>query len=674
MADLNVRILLEMVDRVSGPSRKIKRELRGIGKEGKRATKSFDLAANLNQAAEGVARLAQQAERLLIKPVVQFADFQKAVAEVSTLIDESVISQEKLAQISEDAAATFGGPAVDQAKALYQVISSGADNASDATERLNVANQLAIGGVTDTKTAVEALAKSMNAYKESGLTATEASDSLFTAVKGGITTIEQLSSNVGKVAPIAAQAGVSFDEMNAAIATITKTGLSTDEAATALRATISGILKPSKDTAKAALDMSLAFDVAALQSKGLAKFLNDMIEASGPAGEELSKLAEESEKTGVPLEDLVKNSSTATQNLVKLFPNVRALGGVLALTANKGEEFSDQMAAMAEKTGASAAAADKMGETQSQAFKRAEAQLDILLRTLGEGFAPAVADALKDVVALAQSITAFAEAHPEAVRRVGSLLIKLIAVGAALRVMLLLVSTLSSAKGLLGLSKAAGAAAGEVGGLGTVLKQTATGGKGLLKMLAGNAGLIALAGLAGFALGAWADEAFDLSNKLAGVSREQARLNALQGRGGVSLLGDIAPEDRASLKAAQDELAKLEAKREELTGTFAGPSDVELERFTDIPKRIRAAQAEIKAIEARGRTRATERREDEAIPFFGPVQPAATPLETAAQLEEQISRVKVDMVVKDDRVVTTVSSQEGNVETTIDGGIAGVGA
>lgn len=682
MADLNVRILLEMVDRVSGPSRKIKRELRGIGKAGKKAAKDFDLAANLNQAAEGVARLADQAKRLLVAPVVEFAEFEKSIVEVSTLIDESVISQAKLTQITEEAAAQFGGKAQAQAAALYQIISAGAGDAATATELLDAANKLAIGGVTDVEIAVDGLTTVLNAFGDEAIGgATAAADIFFAAVVEGKTDVEQMSAAIGRVAKIAKESGVTFEETAAAIATLTKQGINTREAVSGMKAALANIIKPTKDAEKEAKRLGIDFGVAALRAKGLSQFLKDITETSGLSTKQLKKLQKQSGGNAEEFERLLKASGANITSLSKLFGSIEGLNTILALSAESGALLDESLRATEDSAGKSQKAFEKMDATQSQALERGKAQFDALTRTIGEGFSPAVNDALEDVLAIAKAFTSFAKRNPELVKTLGSLLIKLVAVGGALRAVLLVTSTLSSVKGLLGLASAAGGATGKAAGLAAVLGKTATGGRGVLSMLKGNAGLILLALAAGVALGTWADEAFGLSERLAGVNRE---LDKLQPRGGGALLGDLSADDRKELAAAQEELVKAQAEREDLQEGFFGLSDRDLDFLTDIPDRIRDAQSRVNAVEARGRTtrKAREQRQATAAelaaePFVGPVQlpgaEGATPVPAQPAVAEG-GRVKLDVKVSDARVVTTVTQAEGNVETSIDGGIAGTGA
>ena len=178
-------------------------------------------------------------------------DFEKAMAEVSTLLDDTS-SLDNLGESVKNLSVEFGQAPVDQAKALYQIISAGASTAAEQMENLTVANKLAVGGVTDVATAADGLTTVLNAYAGTGLDVNRISDILFQTMKSGKTTIGELSSSIGNVATIAAQTGVSFDEIGAAVGTLTKAGINTSQSMDALRGVLSAVLKQSDQSVKMA--------------------------------------------------------------------------------------------------------------------------------------------------------------------------------------------------------------------------------------------------------------------------------------------------------------------------------------------------------------------------------------------------------------------------------------
>ena len=82
--------------------------------------------------------------------------FGTAMAEVSTLLPGDA-DMAPLSEAIKDLSKQFGAFPTDQAKAIYQIISAGAEDSAQAIEILTAANKLAIGGVTDVTTAADGL-------------------------------------------------------------------------------------------------------------------------------------------------------------------------------------------------------------------------------------------------------------------------------------------------------------------------------------------------------------------------------------------------------------------------------------------------------------------------------------------------------------------------------------
>jgi methyl-accepting chemotaxis protein len=169
--------------------------------------------------------------------------FSKSMAEVSTLVDDTsgipFLTQQVRALTRE-----YGGDVNVNAKALYDIISAGATQSAAAITELNVANRLAIGGVTDVSTAADGLTSVLNAYNLQARDAVTVSDAFFIAVKQGKTTIPELSKDIGQLAPLASTAGISLDQLLSAIAALTASGVRTPQAITGLRQAIANIIKP----------------------------------------------------------------------------------------------------------------------------------------------------------------------------------------------------------------------------------------------------------------------------------------------------------------------------------------------------------------------------------------------------------------------------------------------
>lgn len=197
-----------------------------------------------------------------------FGEFQTLIADVS---NEFGIAQSVLT----------GG--------LYQALSAGVPK-DNALEFMQVASQAAIAGVTDVETAVDGLSTIINAFGLDTEDAQAVADSMFAAVKGGKTTFEELSASMFNVAPAAAAAGIGFDEVNAAIATMTSAGVPTAQATTQIRAAMVGLQKPSEDLDAIFQDLGYNSAQTAIEEEGLAFALDAVKDASGGSNGKLQEL------------------------------------------------------------------------------------------------------------------------------------------------------------------------------------------------------------------------------------------------------------------------------------------------------------------------------------------------------------------------------------------------
>ena len=184
--------------------------------------------------------------------------FEKAMAEVSTLVGDTT-DMDALTQSVRDLSIEYGAAPIETAKALYQIISAGASDAASQMALLHAANKLAIGGVTDVATAADGLTGVLNAYGLGAEHAGKISDIMCATMKAGKTTIGELSANISQVTPIAATMGITFEEVGAALATVTAITGNTAIASTQLRSAISAIAAPAEKSKKMFAELGIEY-------------------------------------------------------------------------------------------------------------------------------------------------------------------------------------------------------------------------------------------------------------------------------------------------------------------------------------------------------------------------------------------------------------------------------
>lgn len=360
---------------------KIKPDATGFGDElessvGKEANNRAGLMGSKASAAFAGAFAAGAAT--IGKGVFDFADFDAGMREVFTLMPD--ITDKAMADMTgqvKDFASEFGVLPNDVIPALYNSISAGvpADNVFSFIE---TAQQLAKGGVTDLNTAVDGLSSVVNAYGEDVISAEQASDLMFTAVKGGKTTVDELAGSLFNVTPTASALGVEFGNVTAALATMTAAGTPTSVATTQLRQLL---VELSKDGSKAAA----VFEDMAGES------FSEFIEGGGNLQNALNIMDDAAVESGKSLADM--------------FGSVEAGSAALSLTGANSEKFFNELQAGQDAAGATTEAFETMNTGLSATMDRLRARFAVALVNLGESLAPSIEQIGNAVAGLVEVFT-----------------------------------------------------------------------------------------------------------------------------------------------------------------------------------------------------------------------------------------------------------------------------
>lgn len=283
------------------------------------------------------------------------ADLEKSMANVATLVDTSAVNIDELTESVLDMTTEVLKSAEDLSAGLYQVFSAGVTDSAEAMEVLRVSAIAATAGLSDTATSVDAITTILNAYGLEASQATDVSDLLFQTVKLGKTTFSELANAIGTVISPAAAVGVELDELFATLATLTKGGIDTRTATTALRATLLSVLKPSDQAKKKARELGIEWNVQALKAKGLIAFLGEL-----------------REKTQGNAEDITE-----------IVPNVRALNAVLATVGEQWDELINIQGQFEDRAGATIQAFGEIADTVKSQSERLGLAIDRLSAKFG---------------------------------------------------------------------------------------------------------------------------------------------------------------------------------------------------------------------------------------------------------------------------------------------------
>lgn len=291
------------------------------------------------------------------------AEMERGMREVFTLLPGlSAQARDQMTADVQQVAAEMGVLPNEVIPALYQAISAGVPP-DNVFEFLRVANQAAVGGVSDLTTAVDGLTSVVNAYGADAISATEASDLMFTAVRLGKTDFNQLSQSLFNVIPTASALGVEFGDVTAALAAMTAQGVPTSVATTQLRQMLVELSKEGSKT-------SDTFQRIA------GKSFKQFVAEGGSVQGALQLLERHAQQTGVGVNDL--------------FGSVEAGAAALTLTGKGTDAFTNALDEMGNSAGATEEAFGTMSESLDFAWKRIRAGTSVIITQFGEFLMPAV--------------------------------------------------------------------------------------------------------------------------------------------------------------------------------------------------------------------------------------------------------------------------------------------
>ena len=314
--------------------------------------------------AVGAAAGAAAIGAMAVKGVAAFADFEQGMNEVFTLLPD--ITGQAMGEMEDqvkDLSTEFGVLPDKVIPSLYQAISAGVPK-DNVFEFMETATKASIGGATELETAVDGLTSVINAYGAENIDAAEASDLMFTAVRLGKTTMDELSRSLFQVNPVAAAMGVEFGDITAALAAMTAQGTPTRVATTQLRQALVELGK----------EGTVAFDAF---KEATGKTFPDFIASGGTVEDAFIAMKAKADEMGVGVGDL--------------FGSVEAGMGVISLTSESGAAaFATNMQAMTDSAGATETAFGQMDQGLSRSFDRIKAQIGVAFIDIGEALAPFV--------------------------------------------------------------------------------------------------------------------------------------------------------------------------------------------------------------------------------------------------------------------------------------------
>lgn len=291
--------------------------------------------------------------------------YETSLAKVGTIADLGKLSIQKLGSQITDMSNTMGIAATDIAEATYQAISAGQDTAN-AVAFAGQAAKLAAAGFTSTTSAVDILTTALNAYGLSADQADHVSDVLLTTQNLGKTSVDELSSSMGSVIPLAAAYNVSVENLSSGLAVMTANGIATAEATTYTKSMLNELGDTGSSVGKI-LQQQTGKSFAQLSADG--KSLGDVLQV---------------------LYDSVGGDSTA---FAGLWSSVEAGTGALSLASGGTDKFNGVLAQMVDSAGATDTAYQTMTDTFQHSMESLQTTAENLSIDLFEAMEPGLKEA-----------------------------------------------------------------------------------------------------------------------------------------------------------------------------------------------------------------------------------------------------------------------------------------
>ena len=261
----------------------------------------------------------------MLKGAKDAESLETAFANINTLIDGPGGLTESTKKFIVEMSTAYGRSAQDNARAYYDIISSGFTNQAEANQILEQANRGAVAGLTDVANSAKLATAVMNAYGKETISAERVMDVAFQTVKSGVLTFKDLTAGMGEVASLGKATGTSFEEISAMLATITKKGIPASQAFTAIKGVLASLARKTTREGREALEkLGLSWDVQTVKAKGFNQALLDLIE--GFKGNE--------------------------SELIKVIPELEGLKGALAIAGDQGKTFKKDIESMKNASGA----------------------------------------------------------------------------------------------------------------------------------------------------------------------------------------------------------------------------------------------------------------------------------------------------------------------------------
>lgn len=299
---------------------------------------------------------------LLVAATDQAAKFDDQLRTIQTVAQDLNLDKAKddILALSRET----GKSTDDLTAGFYDLVSAGV-SADDAINVLRDSAKFATGALGSTAEAVDLVTSVLNAYGLEASQSTRVTDVFAKAVADGKVTAAELGGSIAQIAPIAASAGVSIEEISAGFATLTAKGNTAGVAATQMRAAIAALIKPNEQLNKIQKQTGINF-TELMKAKGLS----------------------------VALDELRKATNGDDAAFSEALGSVEAYQFALATTGDEAQGFADEIIKVTNSQGLAADQYEIKSKSAVEQGKRLVAQVQSFLITVGAPFVNTIGPAI----------------------------------------------------------------------------------------------------------------------------------------------------------------------------------------------------------------------------------------------------------------------------------------
>jgi TP901 family phage tail tape measure protein len=299
------------------------------------------------------------------KVIKETMEFEKRMTNINTLLG---LSKDELKGFSKQVLDVSTRVPVDQSllsESLYDIVSAGISDTSEALKVLEDSGKLAVAGLGSVGEAADLVTSSINAF---GVESDRAANAIFKAVKSGKTNVAELAQGFGATAGIAKEMGVEFEEFLAITAAGTTTGKKAAKVWTEQKAVLTALVKPTKE-------MSDLFTKLGVESG------KELIDTAGGLVPALEKLKEATEGND--------------NEFAKALSSAEGLGLALQILGESGDAYTSTLEDMQSGTDALTEGFEEQMTTLDKVWKILKNKLEASLKKIGLEVIPKITAALK---------------------------------------------------------------------------------------------------------------------------------------------------------------------------------------------------------------------------------------------------------------------------------------